>query len=138
MAKGRAGFHGPYGLGINQLMKGIGGPEYIAALLSGYTGNEKEEAGTVLYENTAYPGGYISMAPPLYGEDVEFADGHANDLHHLAEDVAAFLMWTAEPKMMARKQAGFVGVLFLTFLSVLLYLTNKRLWAPIKARYKQK
>jgi ubiquinol-cytochrome c reductase cytochrome c1 subunit len=47
-------------------------------------------------------------------------------------------MWTAEPKMMARKQAGFVGVLFLTFLSVLLYLTNKRLWAPIKARYKQK
>ena len=138
MAKARAGFHGPYGLGINQLMKGIGGPEYIAALLSGYTGNEKEEAGTVLYENTAYPGGYISMAPPLYGEDVEFADGHANDLHHLAEDVAAFLMWTAEPKMMARKQAGFVGVLFLTFLSVLLYLTNKRLWAPIKARYKQK
>ena len=138
MAKARAGFHGPYGLGINQLMKGIGGPEYITALLSGYTGNEKEEAGTVLYENTAYPGGYISMAPPLYGEDVEFADGHANDLHHLAEDVAAFLMWTAEPKMMARKQAGFVGVLFLTFLSVLLYLTNKRLWAPIKARYKQK
>ncbi|HCT32110.1 MAG TPA: cytochrome c1, partial [Sulfitobacter sp.] len=53
-------------------------------------------------------------------------------LHHEAEDVAAFLMWTAEPKMMARKQAGFAGVLFLTLLSVLLYLTNKRLWAPVK------
>lgn len=138
MAKARAGFHGPYGLGINQLMKGMGGPEYIVALLNGYTGEEKEEAGAVLYENTAYPGGWIAMAPPLYGDDVEYADGHSTDLHHVSEDVAAFLMWTAEPKMMARKQAGFVGVVFLTILSVLLYLTNKRLWAPVKARYKKK
>lgn len=134
MAKARAGFHGPYGLGINQLFKGMGGAEYIASLLTGYTGKEKEEAGTILYENTAFPGGWISMAPPLSDEQVEFADGHANDLHHMSEDVAAFLMWTAEPKMMARKQAGFVGVLFLTVLSVLLYLTNKRLWAPIKGK----
>ncbi|WP_299143874.1 cytochrome c1 [uncultured Tateyamaria sp.] len=137
MAKARAGFHGPYGLGINQLLKGMGGPEYIAALLQGYTGEEKEEAGAVLYENTIFPGGWIAMAPPLYGEDLDFADGHANDLHHLSEDVSAFLMWTAEPKLMARKQAGFVGVVFLTILSVLLYLTNKRLWAPVKARYKK-
>ena len=134
MAKARAGFHGPYGLGINQFFKGIGGPEYIASLLTGYTGKEKEEAGVTLYENTAFPGGYISMAPPLYDEQVEFSDGHANDIHHMAEDVSAFLMWTAEPKMMARKQAGFAGVLFLTILSVLLYLTNKRLWAPVKGK----
>ncbi|WP_425044752.1 cytochrome c1 [Primorskyibacter sp. S87] len=134
MAKARAGFHGPAGLGINQLFKGIGGPEYIASLLTGYTGKEKEEAGAVLYENTAFPGGWISMAPPLADEQVEFRDGHANDLHHLSEDVTAFLMWTAEPKMMARKQAGFVGVLFLTVLSVMLYLTNKRLWAPVKGK----
>ena len=136
MAKARAGFHGPYGLGINQFFKGMGGAEYIAALLNGYTGEEKEEAGTVLYENSIFPGGWIAMAPPLYEEAVEFSDGHANDLHHLSEDVAAFLMWTAEPKMMARKQAGFVGVLFLTVLSVLLYLTNKRLWAPVKGKKK--
>ena len=134
MAKARAGFHGPYGLGINQFFKGMGGPEYIASLLTGYTGKEKEEAGVTLYENTAFPGGYISMAPPLYDEQVEFSDGHANDIHHMAEDVSAFLMWTAEPKMMARKQAGFAGVLFLTILSVLLYLTNKRLWAPVKGK----
>lgn len=134
MAKARAGFHGPYGLGINQFFKGIGGAEYIASLLTGYTGEEKEEAGVTLYENTAFPGGWISMAPPLYGEDVDFADGHANDLHHISEDVSAFLMWTAEPKMMARKQAGFIGVVFLTLLSVLLYLTNKRLWAPVKGK----
>ena len=74
------------------------------------------------------------MAPPLSDELVEFADGHANDLHHMAVDVASFLMWTAEPKMMARKQAGFVGVLMLTILSVLLYLVNKKLWATIKRK----
>lgn len=134
MAKARAGFHGPYGTGINQFFKGIGGPEYIASLLAGYTGEEKELAGVTLYENTAFPGGWISMAPPLYGEDVEFDDGHSNDIHHEAEDVAAFLMWVAEPKMMARKQAGVVAVGMLLILAVLLYLTNKALWAPIKHR----
>lgn len=132
MAKARAGFHGPAGLGINQLLKGMGGPEYIVALLNGYTGEEKEEAGAILYENEIFPSGYIAMAPPLAGGDVEYADGHSNDLHHEAEDVAAFLMWAAEPKMMVRKQVGFVAVLFLGLLSVLLYLTNKRLWAPFK------
>lgn len=134
MAKARAGFHGPYGLGLNQLFKGMGGAEYIASLLTGYTGEEKEEAGVILYENAAFPGGWISMAPPLADEQVDFADGHSNSLHHMSQDVAAFLMWTAEPKMMARKNAGFVGVLFLTVLSVMLYLTNKRIWAPIKGK----
>ena len=132
MAKARAGFHGPYGTGINQLVKGMGGAEYIAALLAGYTGEEKEEAGVTLYENTAYPGRWISMGPPLYGEDVDYDDGHTNDLASEAQDVAAFLMWAAEPKMMDRQDAGFRGVLFLAVLSVLLYLTNKRVWAPIK------
>ncbi|MBV6637054.1 MAG: cytochrome c1 [Mameliella sp.] len=134
MAKARAGFHGPYGLGINQLFKGMGGSEYIASLLTGYTGEEKSEAGAILYENHAFPGGWISMAPPLYGEDTEFDDGHDNSLHHIAQDVSAFLMWTAEPKMMQRQQAGFAGVFFLVVLSVLLYLVNKRLWAPIKRK----
>lgn len=131
MAKARAGFHGPYGLGINQLFKGMGGAEYIASLLTGYTGDDQMQAGTVLYENTAY-GGYYAMAQPLYGDDVEFADGTEATIEQQAKDVAAFLMWTAEPKLMARKEAGFVGVLFLVVLSVLFYLTNKRIWAPIK------
>jgi ubiquinol-cytochrome c reductase cytochrome c1 subunit len=43
-------------------------------------------------------------------------------------------MWTAEPKMMARQHAGFVGVLMLSLLAALLYLTNKRIWAPIKKK----
>lgn len=151
MAKKRAGFHGPYGLGINQFVKGIGGPEYIASLLSGYEDPPQcapEDFDG--YYNTAFSNGgvpdecrdekgystvagtWIAMAPPLYGDDVEFADGNEADIHSLSADVSAFLMWTAEPKLGARKQAGFAGVVFLTLLSVLLYLTNKRLWAPIK------
>ena len=132
MAKARAGFHGPYGTGLNQLFKGMGGPEYIYSLLTGYTGEEKTSAGVTLYENTAYPGGWISMAPPLYGEDVEFADGHKNDLEHLSEDISAFLMWTAEPKLNDRKRAGLLGVLILGFLTLMLFLANKALWRPIK------
>jgi ubiquinol-cytochrome c reductase cytochrome c1 subunit len=134
MAKARAGFHGPYGLGINQFLRGIGGPEYIHAILTGYTGEEKEEAGTTLYENTAFPGGWIAMAPPLSDELVEFDPAHANDLDSLSMDVSAFLTWAAEPKMMARKQTGFLAVGFLILLTALLYLTNKRLWAPHKGK----
>jgi len=133
MAKARAGFHGPYGTGINQFFKGMGGPEYITNILTSYTGEEKEQAGAISYENTAFPGGWIAMSPPLYGDDVDYADGTSTAQHQIAEDVSAFLMWTAEPKMMARKQAGFVGVLMLIILTALLYLTNKRIWAPVKS-----
>ena len=134
MAKARAGFHGPLGSGINQFFKGMGGAEYVYSILDGYTGKEKTQAGTTFYENTAFPGGWIAMAPPLEDGLVDFDDGHDNSLHHMAEDVSAFLMWTAEPKMMARKEAGFVGVFILAILSVLLYLTNKKLWAPHKGK----
>ncbi|MEM9430343.1 MAG: cytochrome c1 [Pseudomonadota bacterium] len=131
MAKARAGFHGPYGSGLNQLFKGMGGAEYIASVLAGYTGSEKEEAGTILYGNEAY-GGYFAMSQPLWGDDVEYADGTPATIEQQAQDVAAFLMWTAEPKLDARKRWGLTAVLFLTLLTVLLYLTNKKLWAPHK------
>jgi len=153
MAKARAGFHGPYGTGLNQLFKGMGGAEYIASLMTGYV-DEPECAleGEPMdgYYNTAFANGaipdtckdengdptiygsYISMAPPLYGDDVDYADGHSTELHHIAEDVSAFLMWTAEPKLNARKEAGLTGVIFLIVLAALLYLTNKRIWAPVK------
>jgi ubiquinol-cytochrome c reductase cytochrome c1 subunit len=134
MAKARAGFRGPYGLGINQFLKGMGGPEYIASLMVGYTGEEKEQAGTTIYKNTAFPGGWTAMPPPLEEEMVEFDDGSKNDVESMSQDVAAFLMWTAEPKMMARKRLGLLSVLFLGFFASLLYLSNKKLWAPIKRK----
>jgi ubiquinol-cytochrome c reductase cytochrome c1 subunit len=134
MAKARAGFHGPYGLGINQLLKGIGGPEYIHAILTGYTGETKEEAGNTFYENHAFPGGWIKMPPPLADDLVTYQDGSEAKLDDMAKDVSAFLMWTAEPKLMARKEAGFKAVIFLAVLASLLFLTNKRLWSAVKGK----
>lgn len=134
MAKARAGFHGPYGTGINQLVNGIGGPEYIHALLTGYTGEEVEQAGSILYENTAFAGGLISMPNPLSDDLVTYEDGTPATVDQMARDVAAFLMWTAEPKLTDRKQVGLVSVLFLIVLTSLLYLANKRLWAPHKGK----
>jgi ubiquinol-cytochrome c reductase cytochrome c1 subunit len=155
MAKARAGFHGPYGLGLNQLLRGTGGPEYIATLLTAYEDPPACAPDDMEgYYNTAFtsggfppecldehgkhtvPGSWIAMAPPLYGDDVVYADGAPTDIESVSQDVAAFLMWAAEPKLAARKEAGFQAVLFLTILSVLLYLTNKRLWAPVKRRAK--
>lgn len=157
MAKARAGFHGPYGLGINQFVKGIGGAEYIYSLLAHYEENPECAPDGVdgFYYNTAFgagavpdsckdehgistvPGTWIAMPPPLSDDLVEYQDGHEASIHHMAEDVSAFLMWAAEPKMMARKQAGFTAVIFLTILSVLLYLTNKRIWSAVKGPKKK-
>ncbi|MEO0913202.1 MAG: cytochrome c1 [Pseudomonadota bacterium] len=135
MAKARAGFHGPMGTGINQLVKGMGGPEYITSLMMGYTGEEKEEAGVILYENEAY-GGYLAMGQQIWGDDVEYADGTAATQQQVSLDVAAFLMWTAEPRLEARKSTGVWVVLWLLVLTVGLYLTNKKLWAPHKGKPK--
>lgn len=153
MAKARKGFEGPYGTGINQLLKGMGGPEYIHALLTGYV--DPPECGADFdqgYYNRAFAkgaipeackdehghptivGSWIAMPPPLSDDQVTYADGHPATVDNMSADVAAFLMWAAEPKMMARKEAGLTAVLFLTVLSVLLYLTNKRLWAGVKGR----
>lgn len=155
MTKARAGFHGPYGLGISQLFKGTGGPEYVYAILTGY-----EEApacapeDTPGYYNKAFANGgipeackdehghptiegsWIAMPPPLSDDIVTYADGHPADVHHIAEDVTSFLVWTAEPKMMARKETGFIAVIFLGVLATLLYLSNKRLWASVKGKKK--
>ena len=135
MAKARAGFHGPAGLGINQLINGMGGPEYIATFVHAFTGEEEEVGGVTLYENSA-KGGYVAMPPVLQDDLVTYQDGTPATVDQMAQDVAAFLMWTAEPKMMARKQAGLTAVLFLVVLTVLLYFTNKKLWAPHKGAKK--
>lgn len=135
MAKARVGFSGPYGLGINQLLRGIGGPEYIASFLVGFNGEEQIQGGVPYYYNTAY-GGYVAMPQVLYDDGVEYADGTPATAEQMAQDVAAFLMWAAEPGLTERKRAGLVGVILLVMLASLLYLTNKSLWAPVKARVK--
>lgn len=134
MAKARAGFHGPYGSGIAQLLKGMGGAEYIASILTGYTGEEKEEAGTVIYRNTAFPGGWIAMPPPLSDGLVEYLGEGEASVDQMAQDVSAFLMWSAEPKLNQRKRTGFLAVSFMILLTSLLYLSNKKLWSGPKRK----
>ena len=74
------------------------------------------------------------MAPPLFADAVEYQDGTEASVEQMAEDVSAFLMWTAEPKLNARKEIGFIAVVFLILLSALLYLTNKKIWAGVKGK----
>ena len=154
MAKARAGFRGPYGTGLNQLFKGMGGAEYIASLMNGYHETPAcAPADFAGYYNVAFanggfpdsckdengkntvPGSWIAMPQPLYGDDVVFDPQHDATLESESQDVAAFLMWAAEPKLNGRKTAGLTGIIILSILSVLLYLTNKRLWAPHKRKH---
>jgi ubiquinol-cytochrome c reductase cytochrome c1 subunit len=154
MAKARAGFSGPYGSGMNQLFRGMGGAEYIHAILVGYVETPEcaAEFETDLYYNEHFKNGavpdsckdehghsevegtWIAMPPPLSDDLVTYADGTPATLDQLSMDVSAFLMWAAEPQLVARKQAGFIAVTFLLILSTLLYLTNKKLWAGIKGK----
>lgn len=67
MAKARAGFHGPYGTGISQLFNGIGGSEHIYSILTGYTGETKEEAGVDLLRKPRLPGWLDRHAPAPVG-----------------------------------------------------------------------
>lgn len=154
MAKARAGFSGPYGTGMNQLFKGMGGAEYIHALLVGYEDPpecaadfESDGVYNRYFSKGAIPdsckdengistieGSWIAMSQPIYDDQVVYADGTPATLDQMSMDVSSFLMWAAEPKLMDRRNAGFVSVIVLGILAVLLYLTNKRLWAGVKPR----
>jgi ubiquinol-cytochrome c reductase cytochrome c1 subunit len=154
MAKARAGFSGPYNLGLNQLFKGMGGPEYIHALMVGYEEPPACAADFVsdgyynrYFSKGAIPdackneeghstieGSWIAMPQPLSDDQVTYADGTPATIDQMGQDVASFLMWTAEPKLMDRRNAGFVSVIFLAFLATLLFLTNKRIWAGVKGK----
>ena len=74
------------------------------------------------------------MPPPLSDDQVTYADGTAATVDQMSMDVSAFLMWTAEPHMMERKETGFKAVFFLIIFASLLYLTNKRIWAKVKGK----
>ena len=154
MTKARAGFHGPYVTGISPLFNGIGGSEYMYSILTHYEENPECAPDGIdgFYYNSAFPNGgvpdsckdehgaskvpgsRISMPNPLSDDLVTYADGHPATVANMAEDVSVFLTWTAEPKMMARKETGFKAVVFLILLSTLLYLTNKRIWASAKGK----
>jgi len=77
-------------------------------------------------------GSWIGMGQPLYGDDVEYADGREETLENEAADVAQFLMWAAEPTLVERKQAGVRNILFLILFAGLLFFVKRRIWADVK------
>ncbi|MDB6452811.1 cytochrome c1 [Falsirhodobacter sp. 20TX0035] len=99
-----------------------GGPRFVHDVLTGYDGTEVDG----LYGNRA--SGPIAMPPPLVDGMVTYRDGSEATVERMSQDVSAFLMWAAEPKLVARKRAGFVAVGLLLALAGLLYLTNREIW----------
>jgi ubiquinol-cytochrome c reductase cytochrome b/c1 subunit len=107
------------------------GVDYIHALLVGY--KEKPPEGFTLPQGSSYnvyfPGHAIAMPPPLSDQRVEYTDGAPTTTDQYAKDVAAFMMWAAEPHMEARKRIGFQVMIFLLIFAGLLYFTKKKVWA---------
>lgn len=111
-----------------------GGPDYLHALLTGYT--EPPEGFTLnegMNYNAAFTGHQIAMAAPLSEDIVEYTDGTQASVDQLSRDVTQFLMWAAEPKLEERKRIGFQVMIYLIILAGLLYFTTKKLWTRIKA-----
>ncbi len=110
----------------------VGGPDYVYALLTGY-GEPPEDVEVLdgLNYNHFFPGNQIAMAPPLFDEGVEYADGTEASLDQMARDVTTFLMWTAEPKLEVRKRTGVKVVLFLIILTGMLYAVKRKIWADL-------
>lgn len=113
------------------------GPDYIAALLTGYKDPPPE--GVTLqpgqYYNIYMPGHLIAMPNVLNDGQVEFPKGPDGQpqvpetAKQYAKDVTAFLMWAAEPHLEARKRLGLQVMLFLLIFGGLLYYTKKKIWS---------
>lgn len=132
ITKARAGWTGTFA----QLFYGMGGPEYVYSLLTGYEEPPTELASSApegkhfnpYFEN----GPWIGMAPPLTDGQVTFDDGSPNTVDAMARDVAAFLAWSGEPKMEERKGLGFSVVIYLAILTLLLYLVKRKIWTRVE------
>ncbi|KQP07774.1 cytochrome C [Methylobacterium sp. Leaf99] len=114
------------------------GVDYIHAVLDGYEdppAGKEVPSGT--YWNKYYPGHLIAMPKPLSDGQVTYAKTDKGEpvvpetVSQYATDVAAFMAWTAEPHMMARKALGLRVILFLIVLSGLLYYVKKKIWAKV-------
>jgi ubiquinol-cytochrome c reductase cytochrome c1 subunit len=128
ITKSRAGWYGTF----NQLINGVGGPQYVYSVLTGYEDAPedlaKEQPEGKLYNPYFAGGHWIGMPNPLSDGQVTFDDGAPNTVADMARDVSAFLAWTAEPKLEERKSLGFMTMIYLAVLALLLYLVKKKIW----------
>jgi ubiquinol-cytochrome c reductase cytochrome b/c1 subunit len=109
------------------------GPDYIAAVLKGYEQKpaDMQMAPGMMY-NKYFPGHGIAMPPPISDGQVTFDDGAPATLDQYSKDIAAFLMWTAEPHLDDRKRIGFQVMVYLLLFAGLLYFTKKQVWRDVK------
>jgi len=109
------------------------GPDYIAAIVNGF--KDPPPAGFKLpptgHYNEYFPGHNIAMPPPLQDGQVKYDDGTPETVAQYSKDVAAFLMWAAEPHLDARKRIGFQVMVFLLVFAGLLYFTKKKVWSAV-------
>jgi ubiquinol-cytochrome c reductase cytochrome c1 subunit len=121
------------------------GSAYVYSLLTGYREPQAEllehfpdaAPGPGLYYNPYFANLNLAMAPPLAEGIVTYAEGNPEPtIDRMAQDVAAFLTWTAEPSLPKRQQTGWAVLLFVLFGTVLAYLAKKQVWAPVKPKRK--
>jgi ubiquinol-cytochrome c reductase cytochrome c1 subunit len=118
-----------------------GGADYVYSLLTGYQDQpaallkEFPEAKTPngLHFNPYFANLNIAMPPPLRSEgQVQYSDGTKPTVDNMARDVAAFLVWTADPNLETRHQYGFMAVIFLLFSSLLAFGAYRNIWRDVK------
>jgi ubiquinol-cytochrome c reductase cytochrome c1 subunit len=110
-----------------------GGVDYIHALLTGY---RDPPQGVDVPEGTYYNPYFanavsLRMPPPLSDGQVTYSDGTPETPDQYARDVSAFLMWTAEPHLVARKRLGFEVLVYLIVFASLMYVTKRRVWSSV-------
>jgi len=118
-----------------------GGADYVYSLLTGYQDQpaallrEFPDAKTPngLHFNPYFANLNIAMPPPLKSEgQVQYSDGTKPTVDNMARDVAAFLVWTADPNLETRHQYGFMAVIFLLFSSLLAFGAYRNIWRDVK------
>jgi cytochrome c1 len=108
------------------------GPDYIAAYINGYKEAPKGFAvPSGGHYNEYFPGHVTAMPPPLQPGQVTYDDGSPATVQQYSQDVAAFLMWVAEPHLVQRKRIGFQVIIFLIVFAGLLYFTKKKVWSAV-------
>lgn len=126
--------NGAYPVDLSLITKARkGGADYVYALLTGYA---QAPNGFSLREgehyNRYFSGRKIAMAPPLMMDDqVTYADGTKATISQMAQDVVTFLSFVSEPEMERRKQSGIQTLLYLCFMTTLLYLLKRRIWRNV-------
>lgn len=109
-----------------------GGADYLHALLTGYGDAPKDvQMAEGMSYNPYFPGSAIAMPPPLSADQIEYADKTKATVSQMAEDVAAFLTWAAEPELEERKSLGIKVLLFLLILTGMLYALKRKIWAKL-------